>query len=147
MELIITLTIIILFIIGGVFIIWGISFKNKTRHLYNECIGKCNCILIEIKEIEINHQINDKGRHYSTKSYVPIYEYEVQGNKYKIEGTNGTGFKIGDVVEINYNPEKPEQSYIEGYSFASWRVLQIIGIIILIMAIGLMFIKILIFNY
>ena len=71
---------------------------------------------MRFKNIEIPHQVNGDGRWYYSKSYVPIYEYEVQGNKYKIKGINRKEFKIGNVIKINYNPQKPKQSYIEGYS-------------------------------
>ena len=67
-------------------------------------------------------------------------------NKYKMKGTNGTGFKIGDVVKINYNPQKPEQCYIEGYSFIAWKMLLIIGLIILVMSTGLIFLFWLVYN-
>lgn len=147
MELIIGFIIISLFIIGILFIIWSLCFKYKNFILVNKCTNRCDGTLIKINEIKINRRINGDGRWYSTKSYVPIYEYKVQENKYKIKGTNGTGFKIGDVVKINYNPQKPEQCYIEGYSFTAYKILLIIGIIILVMSIGFIFLFKLIFNY
>lgn len=124
--------------IGIIFIIWSISFKHKVNHLTKECTNTCKGTLTRINEIEIDHSTSN-GKWYTTKSYVPIYEYEVQGEKYQIKGTNGSGFKIGDIVEINYNPRKPEECYIEGYSFIFWIILLIIGIIILVMTLGFAF--------
>jgi len=137
---------IFLCIIGILFIVWSISFKYSCIRLVNKCTNSCEGILVKINEIKMWHQINNDGRWYYTISYVPIYEYEVQGNKYKIKGSNGEGFKIGEVVKINYNPQKPKQSYIDGYSFKSWKVLLIIGIAILIMSFGFILLIKLIFN-
>ncbi len=135
MNFIIIIAMCVLFIIGLIFIIWAISFKYKSFRLVNKCSESCNGILIKIEEIEIIHSVNnDSLRRYTTKSDVPIYEYEVSGIKYKIKGTNGHGFNLGDIVKINYNPKNPNECYIDGYSFKSWIVLLIIGIILLIMS-------------
>ena len=147
MELILVFTITFLCIIGVLFIIWSISFKYVNMRLISKCTDRCDGVLIKTNEIEIPHQVNGDGRWYYSKSYVPIYEYEVQGNKYKIKGTNGKEFKIGNVVKIKYNPKNPKQSYIEGYSFTAWKILLIIGILILIMSIGFIILSKLIFNY
>ena len=146
MEFISTFIVIILFVIGILFIVCGIRFKHKSFSLINKCTNSCDGILIKIEEIKINQRVNGDGRKYTRKSYVPIYEYKVQENKYTIKGTNGSGFKIGDVEKINYNPENPEQCYIEGYSFAAWKILLIIGIVILVMSIGFFGLSKLIFS-
>ncbi len=133
MNLVSILIICILFIMGVLFIVWGISFKYTTNRLVNKCTSQCKGILVKLKEIKIYHSDSDSKRWYPIKSDVPIYEYEVQGKKYTIKGTNGHGFKIGDVVQINYNPENPSECYIDGYSFKLWIVLLIFGIIFIIM--------------
>lgn len=90
-------------------------------------------ILIEIKEIEIPH-ISSTDRWVYTKSYVPTYEYEVGLKKYRIKGSNGSGFRKGDTVKIYYNPSNPKECYIEGYSFGIWKVLLLLGIVFIVMA-------------
>ena len=54
--------------------------------------------------------------------YFPIYEFEVNGEKYKIRDTTGhtnqNNFEIGSIVEIKYNPENPEECYKEGDFFS-----------------------------
>ena len=136
MNLIIIITICILFTLGILFIIWGISFKYKNFRLINKCSETCSGVLIKLDEIEIDHQVNNDSlsRWYTIKSDVPIYEYEVSGIKYKVKGTNGYGFKLGDTIKINYNPKNPNECYIDGYSFNAWIVLLIIGIILIIMS-------------
>lgn len=133
MNFISTFIIGVLFIIGILLIIWSISLKCKSRYLINKCTEKCEGIIIKLNEIEIDQHTYSGGRWFKTKSYVPIYEYEVQKEKYKIKGTNGSGFKIGDIASINYNPENPKECYIDGYSFNAWIVPLIIGIICIIM--------------
>lgn len=145
MNLVSIIIVCIIFFIGIMLVIWGISFKYKSYHLMKKCKNKCRGILKEIDEIEIDHSNLLEGKLHTTKSYVPTYEYEVQGKIYKIKGTNGSGFKIGDIVEINYNSENPEECYIEGYSFILWIVLLIIGIIFLIVALGFVFLIKLVF--
>ncbi|MCX4255192.1 MAG: hypothetical protein OSJ63_08040, partial [Bacilli bacterium] len=65
---------------------------------------------------------------------VPVYQYCVKGQIYKINGTNGSGFKIGDVININYNPQNPSESYIAGYSFMAYKAILILGIIFIFVA-------------
>ncbi len=144
MNLALIITICLLSFIGIIFIVWSISFKYKSDLLINKFTNKCNGSLIKIDEITINHHESDE-KWWSSKSYVPVYEYEIQGTKYKIKGTNGRGFKVRDSVEINYNPENPKECYIEGYSFKIWIALLILGIIFIIMALGFFFIFKLIF--
>lgn len=133
---VIIITICTLLTIGIVLIIWGISLKYKNFCFINKCSEICNGILIKLNEIEIGHQVNNdsSSRWHTIKSDVPIYEYEVSGVKYKVKGTNGYGFKLGDIVKINYNPKNPNECYIDGYSFKAWMVLLIIGIILIIMS-------------
>lgn len=133
----ISITIICLsFIIGIILIIWGTIEKLKIRNLINKCVNKCEGTLIKINEIEIEHyRNNDSLLRDKIKSYVPIYQYYVKGQIYKIKGTNGSGFKIGDIVLINYNPQNPSESYIVGYSFNIYKVILILGVIFIFMSV------------
>lgn len=133
-------SVIILFIIGIILIRWGINIKLENKRLFNKCVNKCEGILIKINEKEMDHVNINNSNQYKTKSYVPIYQYCVEGKLYRIKGTNGSGFKVGDVVEINYNPENPSESYIEGYSLTIfWKMLLLLGIIFIIGGLNFLF--------
>lgn len=135
MDLFLVVMVCLLFFIGIVFIIWGVITNLKNNHLIKNCINKCEGTLIKIEEIEIEHyRNNDSLIRDKIKSYVPVYQYYVEGKIYKIEGTNGSGFKIGDIVNINYNPQNPAESYIAGYSFKAYKIIMVLGIIFILMS-------------
>lgn len=135
MDLISIIIICLLFIIGIILIVWGIIVKLKDNHLINKCVNKCEGTLIKINEIEIEHyRNNDSLIRDKIKSYVPVYQYCVKGQIYKTKGTNGSGFKIGDAVNINYNPQNPSESYIAGCSFMAYKAILILGIIFIFVA-------------
>lgn len=118
----------------------GFYINIKAKDLIKKCNSKCNGTLIQIGE-ELN-EVKDSDGHYRTRRYFfPIYEFEVQGKKYKIRGTMANSsqekFEVGEIVEINYNPDNPEESYREGDIFSKvWLIFVIIGIVAIIEGIG-----------
>lgn len=124
---------------GLIFIAISIYLKNKTDYLIRKCKSKTKGILKEVGEVVREH--SDDDHYYKRIHYFPIYEFEVQGKKYQTRGTKEAFskyyFKIGEIVDINYNQENPEESYKEGDEFSKvWLIFLIVGIICIIQGIA-----------
>lgn len=129
--------------IGVMCIILSIWLRHKANNLITKCTSNCKGVLNEICEKLREYQDED-GHYRKKKYYFPIYEFEVNGKKYKIRDTTGNvrekNLKIGEIVEIKYNPENPEECYKEGDAFSkAWLVFLIAGIICIIEGIGIGF--------
>lgn len=130
------------FCFGGIICITlSIFLKHKSNNLITKCTKNCKGILSEICE-KLREYRDEDGHHRKKIYYFPIYEFEVNGKKYKISDTTGNmsqeSFQIGDIVEIKYNPENPEECYKEGDVFSKvWLVFLIVGVICIIEGIGI----------
>lgn len=122
---------------------YGIHVRHKANNLLKRCTSNCKGVLNEICEKLVEYR--DKDLHkYKRIYYFPIYEFEVNGKRYKISDTTGNiskeDFKIGKIVEIKYNPENPEECYKEGDVFSKlWMVFFMAGIICIIEGLGIGF--------
>lgn len=81
--------------------------------------------------------------------YFPVYEFEVNEKKYKTRNTIGNStpekFKIGEIVEIKYNPENPNEYYKEGDVFSkAWLVFFIVGILCIVEGVSFLLIQVII---
>lgn len=127
---------IIFAVVGLLFII--MFFKKKKN-----CTSVTNGTVVDIevsrdfernydRERDINyiefgnhrHYDLDENRNYSGHTYngtrpveFPIYEYTVNGQTYTKKATSSSGngkYRIGDEVDIYYNPIKPDEFYESG---------------------------------
>ena len=130
------------FCLGGIMsIALSIYLKNKENDLIKRCKNQCSGTLNEFSE-ELREQQDQDGIYHKKKFYFPIYEFEVHGKKYKVRGTTGNrvqeDFKVGEIVEIKYNDQNPEECYVEGDSFSKvWIIFLVVGIICIIQGIGI----------
>lgn len=129
-----------IFLLGVMFIILSIYLKDKANRLINNCTASCNGVLIETSE-KMRKYRDEDGFTRQEKYYFPIYEFEVDGKKYKVSDTVGNfshdNIEIGKIVEIKYNPNNPEQCYKKGDIFSKvWLVLLIVGIVCIVEGIG-----------
>ena len=130
------------FCFGGIiFIAISVYLRRKANNLIKKCTSNCKGILNEMSK-ELRVYRDDDGHKHKKIFYFPIYEFEVNGKKYKIKDTTGydgqENLKIGKSVEIKYNPENPEECYKEGDAFSKvWVVFLIVGIIGIIEGIGI----------
>lgn len=82
-----------------------IIFKNMEKKK-RVCTSKTSGKVIDIEE-DTREMI----------AYSPVFEYTVGDHKYVKEYTYGSNvipYKIGQEVEIYYNPNKPDQYYVKG---------------------------------
>lgn len=115
--------------------------KYKANKLMSKCTSSCTGVLNEICE-KLKSDRDTDGYTRKRIFYFPIYEFEVNGKKYKIRDTTGNisqeNFEIGKNVEIKYNPENPEECYKKGDIFSKiWLVFLIAGILSIIDGLGI----------
>lgn len=101
------------FLIPGLIII--ATFQRKKRN----CTEMADGSIIDIK-------VRSSGDH--GMMFYPVYEYDVEGIKYRGTGTSNSShtFKKNSLVTVMYNPRKPKQSYIKGHDNKSYRILGIV---------------------
>ena len=106
-------TLILALSIGGTFVVTGIVFliagivmKNNSQKIRERCTQKTIGKVIDIAKIEMDRY---------DYTWVPIFEYMVGERKFKKESRYGgvqNKYKIGQEIEVYYNPENPNDSYI-----------------------------------
>lgn len=120
----------IIFAFLGV-IVFGIGVnnnlqENKKSATYKDIVGT-----VVDMHTEQEDEYNDTLDRYETKTmYTPIYEYQINEVKYRYESNMSSSIKptIGSTVTIKYNPNNPNDAYIEGEG--DWLFLLVGGIFI-----------------
>ncbi len=116
----------IIFAVIGLLLI--IMFFRKKKN----CTSVTKGTVVDI-DVERNYD-REHDRSYSVE--FPIYEYTVDGQTYTEKATSSSGnskYRIGDEVDIYYNPIKPDEFYVSGENAEI-----ILGVVFLI--IGVIFI-------
>lgn len=128
---------IILFILGVLFIVFGvIGQKKRTEKLNSGDFKEINSKCVDFKE-----EWSTDSEGISSLTYYPIFEYEVDGNKYKYVGKVGTGSRkgLGKEKVLLYNDKNPGDCLSP--TDKSNIVMIIIGIILLIIMLAITLIK------
>jgi hypothetical protein len=69
-----------------------------------------------------NEEVNYAGSSGNIYYYIPVVEYVVGDNHFKVVGSNGSWppTKIGTRLMVMYNPANPSEAFVEkGYYFAA----------------------------
>lgn len=112
-----------LIVVGVIVILLGIR-KNMR------CSGRTVGRIIGVREYQ---ETDDEGfNHYF---YYPQFEYVVNGQIYRGEGSKGYSksnkIQIGGNIKVYYNPQKPNESFTKGGGF----ILPFIGIMLIIVGV------------
>ncbi len=107
---------LIWFIAGAFFIVFGVfSIKSenaKAKRCVAPAIGRVVRVDVEYEDKE--------GSTRKEKSYVPVFQYIVNGNTVEsssnISSRNKKTYNVGDTAEILFNPSKPSEFVIKGKS-------------------------------
>ena len=103
----------ICFFLGIVFLILGIAINNNRKKKEKRCTLKtCGKVINVVK-----HNNYDNSQEIRTSSWYPVIEYRIGENIIKAESHYGNikpQYKIGQEVQIYYNPQNYNEYYIEG---------------------------------
>ena len=98
-------------LVGFIFLIAGIIINNNVKKIQTRCTEKTIGKVIDI--VEWKSYTEDGISH----SWFPVFEYIVGDRKLK-RNSQYAGvsdkYKVGQEINIYYNPENPQDCYIEG---------------------------------
>ena len=127
-------------VIGIIFLTIGIGLtinrKKKKEHCTQTTTGK---VLSNAREVNREREYDRKPT--TTMTYYPVYEYYVEGNRVEKRSSYGSSsprFYEGQEITICYNPENPNEHYIEGDLIGSviGIIFTAVGAVSIIVAIG-----------
>lgn len=127
-------------ILGILFILFGISSMKKTKAKSARCVAPA---IGRIVRVDTELEERDEG-HRKIKSYVPVFQYIVNGQSVESSSNISTGdknkYRVGDTAEILFNPAKPSEFVIKGKSEKSGKGFGIgmllIGAVMIVLAIS-----------
>lgn len=93
---------------GGLFARKGYNFFKTKRDKKCRCLSQTRGKIVDIHFM----RINKRG------AYFPVYEYTIGDKVFRVEiefGTTYRQYKIGDEINIFYDFNYPDYSYIGGY--------------------------------
>ena len=122
-------------LLGVIFTPIGIGVSKGTKKRIMRCTAKTNAKIIKIVTENIIHDYGNPAIY----SYFPVIEYSVENESFQRMyniGFKKDKYKIGEEIEIMYNPEKPEDFYFVGDNSGSkvGKVFSIIGPILLFLS-------------
>lgn len=106
--------------IGVLLILVGVGFHKKHKHLQSICTSRVAGEVIGNDRRENTETETDAEGHRSTRTsvtYYPVFRYTLRGRTFEPVSSTGTGrprFTEGQAVTVCYDPDNPEQFYIEG---------------------------------
>lgn len=120
-------------LIFGIFLfLFGIFMSFGSHKSKDECTATTKGVIVEIISS------NKKGNVTRRTTFYPIVEYTVNSKTYRHKVTNPghrNMFKEGDTMEIHYDPQNPDNAYVDRETNQQSGL----GVLLFIMA-GLMFV-------
>jgi len=99
--------------VSVIFTVMGINTLNRRSYLTKVCTEQAVGIVYDFKVS--GAVIDDEDGYQDYRTYMPLFEYEVNGVVYTLEsdfGTKEKRFKIGQEITVYYNPENPEEGRV-----------------------------------
>lgn len=103
------------------FAIMGIVLFSMHRS-YERCTATTEAIVIQ----NVSRSSSSKK---SSGTYAPVFAYVVDGHKYTKQShmyENPARHKVGEVVELHYNPDDPEEYYVDKQD---WFIITLFGVL------------------
>ena len=107
---------LIWFIVGALFIVFGVFSIKSENAKAKRCVAPA---IGRIVRVDVEYE-DKEGSTRKEKSYVPVFQYIVNGNA--VESCSNFGsrdkkkYNVGDTAEILFNPSKPSEFVIKGKS-------------------------------
>lgn len=133
-----------LLFIGLIFSITGSVMLYSSQKMKLICTEKVSAVITDIEKSSNRsltpHKTN--GSTYKTMN-IPVFTYTVNGNEYTQSSsfntnTNTNTYNVGDVMDIYYNPDNPNQIFVESNSSGSFFICALfigVGLLITVIAI------------
>ena len=127
------LTAVILWLVALIFLIIIIKNVISRATKKKRCTATTNAVVKEVKEHFVTLMSTE---------YIPLISYTVDGTEYTCKFTKAyvpETYRVGQTVEIKYNPRKPKEINTKGDSNKSDYVF--LGITVLLVIIGYVLLK------
>ena len=105
--------------VGLIFLVVGILFTLSAILKKKSCTSTIEGKVIDIsRERQISHNSRDRYGSYTNSgelAFYPVFEYSVNGNIYIKKSSSGSStskYFIGQSIDIHYNPQNPNQYYV-----------------------------------
>jgi len=132
------ITSIVLWVVALAFVFITIKNLIVRSVKMKRCTATATATITDLKEI-VSRRNNVVSR-----EYVPTIQYSVEGIEYNKKFTkayNAETYKIGQSVEIMYNPDKPSEINKQGSSNKADIVMLCVGIVIGLVGVVLLMFK------
>ena len=100
-----------------IFVAVGIFMFVRGNELSKRCTEETVGRVVSIIEEENYETDTETGNSYTTYTYYPVIEYEVDGNKVSKKYNTGSGdrkYSVNQKIDIMYNPNNVEEYIIKG---------------------------------
>lgn len=119
--------------IGLFLICYNIYIKKESIEMRKRCVNIVNGTFVRFIEKEI---LNSNRVDPYTKYFFALYEYFVDGKRYEVQSIMGLKTNNENLIDrnkvIRYNPNKIDDSFIEGEDFSiASKSVKVLGIVFL----------------
>lgn len=101
-------------IIGVAFLIVTFFAFSSYRHNQKVCTGRVYGTVVDL--VEHTYTSTSNGHRRTGYTYAPVVQYMANGREYTVESrtsSNPPAYAVGDMVEVHYNPDNPEESFFD----------------------------------
>lgn len=102
--------------VGLIFLLIGFFMYRARKSKEKKCVAVTSGTVTDIEfRYSIDNQEGDRP------SYYPVFEYDAEGQHYRIVSNVGTSkqkFYVGQSVTICYDPKKPKSYYVKDYKIS-----------------------------
>lgn len=116
MAVIIVMSVIVIIALAMIYIVYSIN--KQENELRKRCTLQTQGVVIDIIERISTDACENDSTGSITRYYVPVVKYQVFNVVYTYESRRadtGVVFQVGDMVDVCYNPRKPEECFLPVY--------------------------------
>ena len=127
-------------LIGIVFFIIGTSIRRNRKKKERICTSQTYGKVVDL----VRRESRDSDGNYSA-SWHPVFEYHIGGSTFLKESNFGRSqakFAIGQIVDIYYDPENPNQFYVPEETLPNTlgTIFAAVGIVAILVAVTVAFV-------
>lgn len=97
----------LLYAVGGLFLLLGMLLLILDSRREKRLTARAEATVVEVRAVQASNSILARDQN-SGYRYLPTLEYEVEGQRYRIQGpANTSNYRVGQRLTINYDPARP----------------------------------------
>ena len=115
--------------LGVIFLLMGINMNAKNKELAENCTEEVQGVVSDFY-VSGQYYRNSDDEMVDERLYHPIFEYEVNNEKYRQQSPTGKSkkrFAAGESITVMYNPANPDEYYVPADVYAAKTGNMVIG--------------------